>query len=120
MLIDFIEKCKSSLDNNNVYGALLTDLSKAFDCLPPKMLITKINAYGVERDAWMLIANYFRGLKQRVKVGNVKSNWKSLTKGAPQGSLMGPFTYNVHSNDLLFMLLIVCDVFNSANVIDDV
>ncbi len=31
-------KCKWSLDGNSVYGGILTDLSKAFDCLPPRLL----------------------------------------------------------------------------------
>ena len=40
-----LKNVKAHLDNNKVYGALLTDLSRAFDCLPPKMLISKLNAY---------------------------------------------------------------------------
>ena len=38
-----------------------------------------------------------------------------VVKGSPQGSLMGPFTYNVHSNDLLFLIIGLCDVYNYAN-----
>ncbi len=102
VLIDFIEKCKNSLDNNKVYGALLTDLSRAFDCLPPKLLISKLNAYGIDSKSCMMIANYFLGRKQRVKLAHIRSDWMDIVfKGALQGSLMGPFTYNVHSNDLL-------------------
>ena len=40
--------CKDALDNNKMHGALLTDLSRAFDCLPPKLLVTKLNAYGMD------------------------------------------------------------------------
>ena len=36
VLIDFVDKCKSALDNKKMYGSLMTDLSKAFDCLPPR------------------------------------------------------------------------------------
>jgi hypothetical protein len=115
VLIDFIEKCKNSLDNNNVYGALLTDLSRAFDCLPPKLLISKLNAYGVDAKSCMMLANYFLGRKQRVKLAHTRSDWKGIVKGAPQGSLMGPFTYNVHTNDLLLLIMLICDVFNYAD-----
>ena len=59
----FTEKCKDALDNNKMYGGLLTDLSRAFDCLPPKLLVTKLNAYGVDSKSCMMMydANYFCG-----------------------------------------------------------
>ena len=40
------EKIKQARDNNNVFAALLTDLSKAFDCITHELLNTKLNAYG--------------------------------------------------------------------------
>ena len=115
VLLRFIENCKNALDGNKVYGALLTDLSKAFDCLPPKLLVSKLNAYGVDPNSCMLIANYFVNRKQRVKLSHNKSNWMDISKGAPQGSLLGPLLYNIHSNDLLSCLLGTCDVYNYAD-----
>ena len=47
-LLAMIEKLKESIDNKGVYAALLTDLSKAFDCLPHDLLIAKLYAYGVQ------------------------------------------------------------------------
>ena len=41
-----IQKWKKSLENGKTFTALLTDLSKAFDCLPLKCIIGKLNAYG--------------------------------------------------------------------------
>ena len=59
VLIDVVDKCKSALDNKKMYGSLMTDLSKAFHCLPPRLLISKLNAYGVDKTSCMLMANYF-------------------------------------------------------------
>ena len=104
VLLNFTNNAKLSLDNRNVTLALLTDLSKAFDCLPYKLLLSKLHAYGVDRNACLIIFSYFTDRKQRVKLGDCLSNWRQILKGAPQGSLFGPFMYNVFSNDLLFIL----------------
>ena len=45
-LITLIETWKKYLDNNESFGALLTDLSKAFGCVNHELLITKLHAYG--------------------------------------------------------------------------
>ena len=115
VLMNFIENCKKHLDNRMVYGLITTDLSKAFDCLPYRLLISKLYAYGISENACKLIINYFQLRQQRVKLGHVRSEWVSLMKGAAQGSLFGPFLFNVSQNDLIFKLENVCDVYNYAD-----
>ena len=115
VLLRYVENCKQSLDTNEVYGTLLTDLSMAFDCLPHRLLITKLQAYGLSEASCMLISCYFQSLYQRVKVGNVKSDWMQITKGCPQGSLFGPLAFNIFSNDLLLLAQDLCDTYNYAD-----
>ena len=45
-LFPMLEKCKNPVEKGKVFGALLTDLSKAFDCLPDELIIANINIYG--------------------------------------------------------------------------
>ena len=45
-LVNMIEKWKESVDSGGVFGALMTDISKAFDCLHHELLIAKLYAYG--------------------------------------------------------------------------
>ena len=51
------------LDKNFIVGAVLTDLSKAFDCIPHDMIIDKLAAYGIERETLRLIYSYLKGRK---------------------------------------------------------
>ena len=57
-LIVLIEKWKSAIDSGKSFGALLTDLSKAFDCFPHELLLAKLNAYGFSLSALRLICSY--------------------------------------------------------------
>ena len=115
VLLRFNECVKSHLDKDEIVGTVLTDLSKAFDCLPHDLLICKMHNYGISNSACKLVASYFKDRYHRVKQGCARSEWLRLTKGAPQGSIMGPFSYNVHSNDLIIFLARLCDIFNYAD-----
>ncbi len=78
-------------------------------------MVSKLYAYGIDQDACMLVASYFTNRRQRVKLGDVRSDWLNLTKGAPQGSIFGPFSYNIFSNDLLYLVEDLCDIYNYAD-----
>ena len=49
VLLDLTEEWRKYLDNNEVVGAVVMDLSKAFDCLPHELLIAKLAAYGIKK-----------------------------------------------------------------------
>ncbi|NRA91023.1 MAG: hypothetical protein HRU43_07880, partial [Simkaniaceae bacterium] len=113
-LLFMIEKWRKSLDKTGKCGVLLTDLSKAFDCLMHDLLIAKLQAYGFDYLSLKLILCYLTGRKQRVRVDASISKWMDILTGVPQGSILGPELYNINSNDLfLFVLLEI------ANFADD-
>ena len=66
--LTLLEKWKCPVDRDNTFGALLVDLSEAFDCLDHELLITKSNAYGFSLPTLKLVHNYFSQRKQRSKV----------------------------------------------------
>ena len=114
LLVKCIEDWKSALDANKYVGVLFTDLSKAFDCLPHGLLLAKLRAYGLNTPACNLIASYLSNRKQRVKIGNARSKWIRLSKGVPQGSILGPLLFNVFINDM-HMFIKECTLYNYAD-----
>ena len=63
-----LEEIRKNLDKGRFSGMLLTDLSKAFDCLVHDLLIAKLNAYGFDYNALSLINSYLSDRKQRTKI----------------------------------------------------
>ena len=85
-LLAIVENNKKALDQGNEYGVLLTDLSKAFDCLPPDLIVAKLQAYGFSTESLKLINSYLTERKQRVKINDQFSSWLDIVVGVPQGS----------------------------------
>ena len=96
-----IEKWRESLDQGGAYGALLKDLSKAFDCLPHELIIAKLYAYGEDMPTSKLINFYLSKRRQRIKINNVYSSWSEILFGAPPGFILGPLLFNIFICDLL-------------------
>ena len=91
------------------------DLSKAFDCISHKLLIAKFRSYGLSMSACHLLTSYLRDRTQRVKLGNTKSKWLHVDKGSAQGSILGPFCYNVFTNDMLSIVSDNIEIYNYAD-----
>ena len=69
-----IDKWKKAVENNKVFGAILTDLSKAFDSICHDLLVAKLHAYGLSLLALKMIQDYLLNRKQRTKVGSSYSS----------------------------------------------
>ena len=103
-LVAMIEKFKKSLDQGGEYAALLTDLSKAFDCLPHDLIIAKLHAYGFDKASLRLMHSYLTDRYQRVKINNSYSLWSLIKHGVPQGSILGPTLFNIYLCDMFFIV----------------
>ena len=80
------------------------DLSKAFDCLPHDLLLLKFKSYGVAPPSLNLLESYLNNRKQCFKVGTHSSNWQTMFKGVPQGSILVPILFNIFLNDIFYFI----------------
>ena len=107
-LIAMIEKARKILEKGGKFGALLTDSSKAFDCVTHDLLIVKLQALNFDMNALNLIFDYLTGRKQRVKINSSFSSYLDIFQGVLQASILGPLLFN----------LFLCDLFSFVGEAD--
>ena len=73
-------------------GAVLMDLSKAFDTINHDLLIAKLKVYGFGDNALHIVKDYLSDRWERVKINTSFSDWQEVSQGVPQGSVLGPLS----------------------------
>ena len=97
-----LEKWKSA--NRKSFGALLPDISKAFDCLSHGVLIVKLNVYEFSISASRLVQNYLSNRKQSTKINSDLRYLEENFFVVPQGSILGPLSLKSFLCDLFFLM----------------
>ena len=95
---------KCPLRGNYSIGALLTDISKASNCLPQELLIAKLDAYGFDKSSLKLIHSYLSNRKQKVKLNDRYNSWSEIFFGVPQKSILGPLLFNIYMCEISYFL----------------
>ena len=100
-LISMLEMGKKILDQRGYICAISWTCQ---DTLNHDLLIAKLGAYGFETDALRYMKNYSVNRKQRGRVNKNFNEWKRITTGVPQGSILGHALFNIILNDLFLFV----------------
>ena len=101
-LFKLLTSWQNSLDRSGFFGSIPMDLSKAYDCLPHDLLLTKLQAYVFSKGSITLFLSYLTNRTHRIKIDSTFSHWTNIVKGIPQDSTLGLLLFDIFINDLFF------------------
>lgn len=105
---------KKNIESSKLTVAVFIDLRKAFEMVNRDILILKLQKYGFEGKVLDWLTSYLLKREQRVKFNGTLSKTLPSVTGVPQGSVLGPFLFNLYVNDIANILQ-DCDIYMYAD-----
>ena len=99
-LVQMYDSWVEAVENGEMAGVMMIDLSAAFDMVDHSILLEKLKLMGLETKAVKWMESYLSGRAQCVCVDGCLSSALPISCGVPQGSVLGPLMYILFTNDL--------------------
>lgn len=99
-LLKITDDIRQAMDSRQATILTLFDFSKAFDCVYHPLLLIKLRMDGFSDGCVSWVESYLTNRQQLVRAGDSESNWKPVTRGVPQGSVLGPLFFSLYINNL--------------------
>ena len=110
-LLKVFDDWSKFIDSDTPVDAVFLDFRKAFDCVPHKRLLMKIEKLGITGNLLKWITDFLTNRQQRVLINGISSEWTEVSSGVPQGSVLGPILFILFVNDLPSEVNSYCKLF---------
>ena len=95
-LLELIDNLSKSIDDRKLTLGVFIDLAKAFDTVDHRVLLSKLQHYGIRGIALSWFQNYLTNRKQYTVIDNAESSQSLIKCGVPQGSILGPILFLIY------------------------